>query len=164
MNQLGVRVALLHLQELHGRPKDQHAQTQRRPAPYSTTPVVSKMDGTPGIAGDRSRLVMLKARSLPLLTWSRMHEVVSNIVEMRPSRKSVIAGVLPLYGTWTLSTWARLLNSAPDRWLVVPLPTDAKVTGPTSATRWMTEMVWMPPPPELQVRALTERRQVARND
>ena len=43
---------------------------------------------------------------------------------------SVSAGAEPRYGTCCIFTPVIAMNSSPERWMVVPLPADAKLTLP----------------------------------
>ena len=49
----------------------------------------------------------------------------SNIRSTSRARIAVIAGPLPLYGTWVMSTPTVILNSSTARWLVLPGPAEA---------------------------------------
>ena len=56
--------------------------------------------GTSGNAGTRFSLVTSSGRNWPDLMNGATTEVASNIASSRPAIRSVIAGLLPLYGTW----------------------------------------------------------------
>ncbi len=45
-----------------------------------------------------------------------------------PAITSTSAGALPLYGTCSMGAPVRPLSSSPDRWLVAPVPPEAKLT------------------------------------
>ena len=57
-------------------------------------------------------------------------EKLSHISGTRPAMTSCSAGAGPLYGTWSRSTLAVLFSSSPHRWLVEPLPPEAKESAP----------------------------------
>ena len=54
----------------------------------------------------------------------------SNIICTCPPSRSVRAGALPLYGTWTMSIPAMVLNNSPARCRGVPLPVEANMICP----------------------------------
>jgi hypothetical protein len=42
-----------------------------------------------------------------------------------PAINAASAGAPPLYGTWTISIPAMLLNNSPERWFALPMPDEA---------------------------------------
>ena len=58
---------------------------------------------------------------------------MSKFITMCPARISMIAGLLPLYGTCTMLMPVARLNISPARWLVLPTPGEAKVSSPGCA-------------------------------
>ena len=70
-------------------------------------------------------LVTASATSLFARTCGSTVEAGANMSCTWPPSRSVTAGVLPLYGTWTILTSAISANSSPDRWGEVPMPDEA---------------------------------------
>src|SRR5262249_7300692 len=85
------------------------------------------MVGRSGSNSDRAAVVTARARSLPFLMYSIDVAMLSNIACTWPLIRSVSAGAVPRYGTWTKLTSAIILNSSPDIWLEVPIPGEAKL-------------------------------------
>src|SRR6266536_1054163 len=68
--------------------------------------------GTSGSSEERVRPVTASALSLPDFRNGSATAMPENITGTAPDTTSVIAGVVPLYGTWVRSTPARALNSS----------------------------------------------------
>src|SRR3546814_13736423 len=83
------------------------------------------MVGRSGAVGERLAVVTARARSLPPFTWGHDDGMLSNMNCTWPPIRSVTAGALPLYGTFSTSRPARSLNSPPAMWTEVPLPDEA---------------------------------------
>jgi hypothetical protein len=86
--------------------------------------------GTSGASGERLGLVTASARSAPDFTCGSEVVIVSNIIVTWPPRRSLSAGALPLYGTWTMSTLAVVFRSSPDRCAPAPAPPEANWSCP----------------------------------
>ena len=71
---------------------------------------------------ERLAVVTASALILPALTCGTAVGGEENISCVWPAIRSIIAGAPPLYGTWTMSIPAMLLNNSPDRWPALPLP------------------------------------------
>ncbi len=64
------------------------------------------------------------ARTLPALARLAAVFVMSNIIVILPLITSVIAGLLPLYGTWIIFVPVMRASSSPDRWFEPPTPAE----------------------------------------
>src|SRR6266446_8269696 len=71
------------------------------------------MTGVSGSTSERAAVVTASARSLPALMCGVDEGVTSNITCAWPATRSVSAGVVPRYGTWTMSTPVMNLNNSP---------------------------------------------------
>ncbi|MOA34344.1 hypothetical protein D3C78_1557130 [compost metagenome] len=99
--------------------------------PFTTKPgTLSATVGTSGSKGERRSPVTAMAFSLPACTCGNDVEMLSNISDTSPPSRATTAGPLPLYGTCIMSTPVWLLNISAARWLVLPLPADAKLSLP----------------------------------
>ena len=86
------------------------------------------MVGTSGNASERLAVVTASARSLPALTYPIEDGIGSNVTCICPPSKSVSAGPMPRYGTWTRLIPAIIWNSSPATWPGLPLPCDAMLS------------------------------------
>ena len=82
------------------------------------------MVGTSGNCGERSVDVMAIARTLPAFASGAEVLKTSNIRSVWPPTRPISAGPLPLYGTWTMSTFASRLKYSPARCAALPLPNE----------------------------------------
>src|SRR5690606_16241210 len=93
--------------------KPHHAKT-------SKPGMVSESAGTSGTVGKRLALVTASALTFPVSMSGIAGEIVENIIGIRPPRRSVSAPGTPLYGTWTMSSPALVLNSSMVRCGALP--------------------------------------------
>ena len=80
------------------------------------------MAGTSGSAATRLGAVTPSARSLPDLMWPIEPGRLSNTDCSWPPSRSVSAGAVPRYGTWTMLMPVIDLSSSPDMCGEVPTP------------------------------------------
>src|ERR1700744_6428352 len=78
--------------------------------------------GTFGRTSTGSLVDTPSAINWPDLMNGRMGPRLSMVKPTRPATRSVTDCDVPLYGTAVVSNPAISANSAPDRWLVVPIP------------------------------------------
>ncbi len=91
--------------------------------------------GTSGMVADGFVVVTARARSRPARTCGWTTRVTENPISTSPEITALINGPPPRYGTCTAPVPASRLNSTPDRWLVVPLPFEPKLSPSLGLTR-----------------------------
>src|SRR5262249_44769202 len=90
----------------------------------------SVMVGTPGSASTRLSEVTASGRSLPASICGLADSTLETMDDTWPASTSLSAGAAPLYGTWTTSMPAALLNSSIATWSWLPTPADALLSLP----------------------------------
>ena len=90
----------------------------------------SAIVGKSGASDERFAVVTANAFSLPAFICAIELARLSNMNCTCPPSRSCIAGAPPLYGTWTMSTFASDLKSSPARCPALPLLPDANESLP----------------------------------
>ncbi|MNL40803.1 hypothetical protein D3C87_1631770 [compost metagenome] len=89
--------------------------------------MVSPMGGTPGNCGSACGLVTPSARSAPLLMCGRALSELANIMSTWPPSRSVMAGAVPLYGTFRIFRLAIIFMRSPAMCSDEPMAPSAMV-------------------------------------
>src|SRR5262245_39038339 len=97
------------------------------------------MPGTPGKSGLLLRLVLASARRRPACTSGSTEGGVANASCVSPASTDCTDGAPPLYGTCTISTPARRMNSTAERCGAEPLPEVAKFTLPGLSFKYLSK-------------------------